>query len=407
MKGTFVQILQRNQSRAVPANSNHAFQRWSFDGGTAPVIGAPFSATATVQSATTFLDGNRTVRGNITRRLYRDSHGRTRVDELSTPAGSTDSPMPGGITINDPVAGKQYRLQPQQKTFNEAPWRGASAIHPPVAAPTPSTRMALQIGYFQGAPESECNTVSLGEQVVDGIKVVGTRVDHTIPAGTFGTQKPIDISVQQWFSPDLGVIIQTTRRSSIGSEHINRLEQLVRAEPDAALFTVPPDYTDLVTAALAARGRTPVATVNPVYYSGPVDPSRLPDTRMAPVLRTDFSDQAAWEAICDEIQRPSPKGFKAAVTFIDDRAYEGLPKDRLLAAVPENYSHRFMFVVDTATVTTQDHPVLVINLRTHSGNEFRAVTSVIHSIENNLSISNMDFKEFAQAAAKTGVFRGF
>ncbi len=128
---------------------------------------------------------------------------------------------------------------------------------------------------------------------------------------------------------------------------------------------------------------------------------------MAPVLRTDFSDQAAWEAICDEIQRPSPKGFKAAVTFIDDRAYEGLPKDRLLAAVPENYSHRFMFVVDTATVTTQDHPVLVINLRTHSGNEFRAVTSVIHSIENNLSISNMDFKEFAQAAAKTGVFRGF
>jgi hypothetical protein len=243
--------------------------------------------------------------------------------------------------------------------------------------------------------------------VVDGIKVVGTRVDHSIPTGTFGNQKPIDISVEQWFSPDLGVIIQTFRRSSIGTEETNRLEQVVRAEPDATLFAVPPDYTDVVTAALAARGRTSADTMNPAYYSGPVDPSQLPDTRAAPVLRTDFSDQAAWEAIRDEIQRPSPKGFKASVTFIDDRAYEGLPKDRLLAAVPQKYSHRFMFVVDTATVTTPDHPVLVINLRARSGTEFRAATSTIHSIENNLSIANMDFNEFARAAAKTGVFRGF
>lgn len=146
--------------------------------------------------------------------------------------------------------------------------------------------------------------------------------------------------------------------------------------------------------------------MNPTYYSGPVDPSRLPDTRAAPVLRTDFSDQADWEAICVEIQRPSPRGFKASVTFIDDRAYEGLPKDRLLAAVPQKDSHRFMFVVDTATVTKPDHPVLVINLRARSGAEFRAVTSEIHSIEDNLSLANMDFKEFAGAAAKNGGFRG-
>jgi hypothetical protein len=152
----------------------------------------------------------------------------------------------------------------------------------------------VEIGYFQGVPESECKTGSLGEQVVGGIKVVGTRVEHTIPIGTFRNQKPIDIRVEQWFSPDLGVIIQTTRWSSIGTEAIHRLEQVVPAEPDASLFTVPPDYTDVVAAALAAQERTSAATMNPAYYSGPVDPSRLPDTHAAPVLRTDFSDQAAW-----------------------------------------------------------------------------------------------------------------
>jgi hypothetical protein len=187
---------------------------------------------------------------------------------------------------------------------------------------------------------------------------------------------------------------------------ISRLEHVVRTEPDPTLFIVPPDYTDLITAALAAQGRAPAAATNPAYYSGPVDPSRLPDTRGVPVLRTDFTDQAAWDAIRDEIQRPTAEGVTASVTFIDDRAYEGLPNDRLLATVPENYHHTFMFVVDATTIATPDHPVLVVNLRTRSEGGFRAVTSEIYSIEANLSLGNLSFHDFARVAAKTGVFRG-
>jgi hypothetical protein len=405
MRRIFLQ--PRQQPGAVRATSDDAFQRWSFEGGTAPVVGAPFSATRVVQTATTYRDGNRTVQGNSNRRLYRDTHGRTRADDVFIPPGSADNPVPSGITINDPIAGKQYRLDPQEKRYNAVPWRGASAIHPPVAAPTPSMSMPLPTGYFQGAHESLCETFFLGEQVIDGINVVGIRVEHSIPPGTFGNQKPIHITVVQWFSPDLGLITQTTHQSSIGTEVISRLEHVVRTEPDAMLFTVPPDYTDLITAALAAQGRTPAAATSPAYYSGPVDPSRLPDTRGVPVLRTDFSNQAAWEAIRDEIQRPTAEGVTASVTFIDDHAYEGLPNDRLLAAVPENYRHTFMFVVDATTVTTPDHPVLVVNLRTRSDTGFRAATSEIFTIEANLSLGNLSFHEFAAGAAKTGVFRGF
>jgi len=42
-----------------------------------------------------------------------------------------------------------------------------------------------------------------------------------------------------------------------------------------------------------------------------------------------------------------------------------------------------------------------------SGREFRAVPSQIQAIENNLSIANMDFEEFAESADESGVFRGF
>ena len=407
MKRTFIQRLELKSVQAVQALSKQAFQRGSFEGGTAPIIGAAFSATQSAQFTTTYLDGNRKVQGNINRRLYRDSHGRIRVEDLFTPAGSTDNPVPSSIAIMDPIAGNQYRLQPQQKIFNTVPWRGVLAIHPPVSAPTPSTRMALPSGYFHGAPESECRIIPLGERLLDGLEVVGTRVECSIPVGAFQNQKPIDISVEQWFSPGLGLIIQTTRRSSMGTEQSNRLEQVVRGEPDPALFVVPPDYTDQVAAALAARGRTPAA-INPAYYSEPVEASRLPETPAAPVVRTDFSDQAAWEAIRDEIQQKTPQGFfKASVTFIDDRVLEGLSAGRLLTAVPKNYRHRFMFVVDSITVATPDHPVLVMDLRARAGTAFRAVSSVCYTIENNLSMANMDFDEFARAAARTGVFRGF
>jgi len=171
--------------RAVSSDLKREFQRRLFEVGTAPVIGAPFSATATVQSGPMHLDGNRNSSGqhNPTA-LQRQPGPHTSGRPVHLQPDPPTSPVPGGITINDPVSGTQYRLQPQQKTFNSRAWRGGPAMHPPVAAPTPSTRMALPIGDFQGAPESECNTVSLGEQVVDGIRVVGTRVDHTIPAGT-------------------------------------------------------------------------------------------------------------------------------------------------------------------------------------------------------------------------------
>ena len=134
-------------------------------------------------------------------------------------------------------------------------------------------------------------------------------------------------------------------------------------------------------------------------------------TNASPVLRTDFSNQSTWEAICDLVQQPSPEGFEAHVEFIDDRAFDGTRKQQVLAVVPKDYPHTFIVIVDRKAVSDDEHPLLVVNLYdglgSEAGEEFRAVPAAIQAIENNLSIANMDFAEFADAVDSSGVFRGF
>ena len=69
-------------------------------------------------------------------------------------------------------------------------------------------------------------------------ELLGAPLEHT--SATF--------TVERWFSPDLGVAILTTHRSSIDGDRTNgdstnKLEQIVQEEPDGALFTIPPGYT--------------------------------------------------------------------------------------------------------------------------------------------------------------------
>jgi hypothetical protein len=225
-----------------------------FHYGTAPVAGAPYSGVGVTESATTFIDGNRIAR-NETTRLFRDSRGRTRVERMISPVLSalSSQAVPPIVMINDPVSGECYALHARQKVAYVIPWPGASSVvHPPVVLGKPGANLSTPGFDFSGAPGFDFSAafagpesgteVSLGEKMIDGIKVVGTRLNHTIRAGMLGNQNPISITVEQWFSPEMGVVAQNTQRSTIGGEINYRLEQVVRAEPDASLFRVPPDY---------------------------------------------------------------------------------------------------------------------------------------------------------------------
>ena len=131
----------------------------------------------------------------------------------------------------------------------------------------------------------------------------------------------------------------------------------------------------------------------------------LPKSDQALVVRTDFSDDAVWRAIVAKLGEPVD-GFFAYVDFVDDAAYRGLTVEQIVE-LGRPTPKSFVIVVDESAVTHVEHPLLVVDLLEEPGRTFRAIPSQIQGIENNLSIANMDFREFADSADRDGIFRGF
>lgn len=132
--------------------------------------------------------------------------------------------------------------------------------------------------------------------------------------------------------------------------------------------------------------------------------NKLPQTDDPLVLRADFSDDATWDAICETIKAPSGF-FQANVEFLSDHEYEGVPPQQLVSLAPQGM-HSFLFVVDHDTLTKPDNPILVVDLEEDPGRTFRVIPSEMWAVENNLSLANMDFQDFAEHVDEDGVFRG-
>ena len=130
------------------------------------------------------------------------------------------------------------------------------------------------------------------------------------------------------------------------------------------------------------------------------------ETKDAVVLRTDFSDSATWDAICAAAVKPQGD-FRAYVEFVSDREYEGVTPEQLIPLASEVVYRAFIFVVDGVTINHDEYPILVVDLLHEPGRSFRVIPAEMWSVENNLSIANMDFEDFADATDDDGIFRGF
>ena len=132
----------------------------------------------------------------------------------------------------------------------------------------------------------------------------------------------------------------------------------------------------------------------------------LPNTNCALVLRTDFSDDEAWSDLCVSIQAPTQE-FRARVECVSDRRFQNATLENLVSMAAQGPFSSFFFVVDSAAIGDPEHPILVVDLVHEPGRTFRVIPQEMWAVENNLSIANMDFFEFADNADADGVFRGF
>jgi hypothetical protein len=132
--------------------------------------------------------------------------------------------------------------------------------------------------------------------------------------------------------------------------------------------------------------------------------STIAETENTLLLRTHFGDDAAWKKLCAAITKPVGE-YQAYVTPLSDARYDGLSVKAIVKLAKKN--HAFVLVADEKAITEREHAVLVIDLDDNPGKTFRVIPREAWSVENNLSIANMDFIEFLLACGKDGVFRGF
>jgi hypothetical protein len=242
--------------------------------------GRPYSAEATTEFTQVLGDGNRIAR-KATVRIYRDSDGRTRREELAAD-GSVKS-----ISIYDPVGQVTYVLDPATRTARKSAVRVVlpdkfivsdddkrkikekltaaredgqtttvtlvAPLEVPAQPDEARKRMAETVARGRGSvvgplqPSAGVShggkEESLGQKLIEGVMSDGKRVTTTLAAGAIGNQAPITVTSEQWFSPDLEVLVMTRHSDPRAGETSYTLTNIVRAEPQASLFDLPSDYT--------------------------------------------------------------------------------------------------------------------------------------------------------------------
>ena len=266
MKGTLILILAASPC-AFPQDNVHAIHyqtaaptgaiAWGRmeNGSGAPVQGAPFSASITNKSLQTLADGNHIVQTSIGT-TARDSEGRTRQDAPLPTIGDLPADAPHLVFIEDPVTHTSYVLNLTNKT--------AQKIPEPLAAEDDSLAEGETRTFFEqmgsvatgssplaplaiAAPnglqaKEQVSTENLGSQTMEGLLVNGVRTTRMVPAGQIGNTKPIKIVSEVWTSPDLKAVVYSKRSDPLMGEEIYQLTNIVLAEPDPSLFTIPADF---------------------------------------------------------------------------------------------------------------------------------------------------------------------
>lgn len=216
------------------------------------IAGAPYSAEAVNETIQTLADGNRIVERTSTKQ-YRDSQGRERRE------------LGDLIVISDPVAKVRYNLHPQTKTADKmseqgdfffVPFEGNRIITAPTAAGLHSTTFAFTrrveagtalqgtFGFPQVVDSGAAGPIELlPARNIEGVIANGTKTVRTIPAGTIGNERPIEVVDENWTSPELGVTVLTAHSDPRSGTTTYKLTNINRSEPPRSLFEVPADYT--------------------------------------------------------------------------------------------------------------------------------------------------------------------
>jgi hypothetical protein len=199
------------------------------------VTGAPFTAVANAESKRTLADGT-VITQSAQSNLFRDAQGRFRREVTLQGIGSATGAPHSFVMIQDPVAGAGYMLQPDKKVAHILPQHTKGG-------PNADSATGPRHGEGNDANNPNFTKVSLGTQTINGVSAQGTRFTRTIPAGQMGNDKPLTITKEEWYSPDLQMMVQIKHSDPFVGDTTYIVSNIQRAAPNPSVFSVPSDYT--------------------------------------------------------------------------------------------------------------------------------------------------------------------
>ncbi len=202
------------------------------------MTGMPYTATRKTTRVQKLADGTTITTENTTKEA-RDSNGRTYHENQIKPFGGAGQAEFSVINVIDPVSRIQMNWTTNQKEVTVFHMREPGQIKQvqQTAAVTQPQPPAIKV--VQTKPEME----DLGIKTIAGLEAKGTRVTRVIPAGREGNDRPLTITSENWFSPDLRIMVMSTNDDPRSGATTMELTDIDRGEPDPTLFQVPEGFT--------------------------------------------------------------------------------------------------------------------------------------------------------------------
>jgi hypothetical protein len=219
-----------------------------FQGNFDVVKNQPYKAQANTETRRTLADGSH-ITQSTTAMIARDGEGRT-VNGQKVGDNLTIT------SIFDPVAKTHIDYNSDTKIAHVLPLptltASPSQVHVAMGAGVSGFTAGPPSGaagfFVQGRAVSSqlagihTTTESLGTKTLEGIQVTGTRTTSTIPAGTIGNEEDLTTTREEWYSPDLKLVVQSTQNDPRFGQTTYTLNDIQQGPPDEALFQVPTDY---------------------------------------------------------------------------------------------------------------------------------------------------------------------
>jgi hypothetical protein len=206
---------------------------------------APYSATQETSHTQTGADGTVFSSKLRTEKIWRDSQNLTRTERPFCMTMRETTEPPTYVEIRDPVAGYAYILDAATHTAHRFALKVRERGTPAATAKPAEMATVATAPMPSGvaAPNPKAASESLGEQVMEGVPVEGTRTTETIPTGQMDNDRPFNIVHELWISPTLHVVVYSQTSDPRNGESIARLKDIQLGVPDPSLFEPPADYT--------------------------------------------------------------------------------------------------------------------------------------------------------------------